>query len=739
MEALRSAWVHEVDLARLMNPPWRTGARSLLDERAMEKVVTRALDDMEKGSRTEPLVNVMDLHVPSTDLHGRPGVFRDFLGSRVRTREHGKVFRFRFRTKGYNPVDRDLGYQHDDFGPKTNRLLALICRATSAFPLAFRPLELVRGEQTDQLFEPGDGQVAYYSDGGILDNKPFTTAIKAIFSRAASHKVDRVLFFVEPDPRTPAEEEKETRPAEPGPLQVLLKAASAIPRHDSIAADLEAARDRGRRIREFRAILDGLESLINQRYFPKVAGMEEAEYRRFLRGQAQFEGYRLLKVDTLKARLRRTVQVALPQSPGAVRAFADEIGRMARNQVGGFLEAFDVEFRVRKYYRLIEILNAAYERRGMQEHGQKMAELERRLWASLDKVRSVEWQAWFGTDGKEPCQFGSRVRGLQGLEGERLGAEVSGLLNEMQACMSGRLKEISAEGLATAQEIDQLLAGANVDSLTSGPEAPSFETLFCRFEVVDMFLYPAIEASDLGERDPIELVRISPEDAHLIDVRREDKLAGELLFHFGGFLKREWRANDILWGRLDAAEIISRTVLKAAGVQERETVTSCVRRAQEEIVRQEVEAYKPEKHAPDYVSFLESHLKPVGSQGLKDVGLLYRTRLISLGLPALANMVFDLSLAGLVSSVLAGLLFSTLLPLVLGLGFFLASALEGLKVIIASPLVGTGRVLASPLVGAWLMLVSLSVGLALIVAVLVAIVFVLPVRTLVGLVRRVFA
>ena len=72
------------------------------------------------------------------------------------------------------------------------------------------------------------------------------------------------------------------------------------------------------------------------------------------------------------------------------------------------------------------------------------------------------------------------------------------------------------------------------------------------------------------------MVRISPEDADLIDVRREDKLAGELLFHFGGFLKREWRANDILWGRLDAAEIISRTVLKAAGVQERETVTSCV-------------------------------------------------------------------------------------------------------------------------------------------------------------------
>ena len=70
---------------------------------------------------------------------GGPGVFRDFLGSRVRTREHGKVFRFRFRTKGYNPVDRDLGYKHDDFGPKRNPLLALICPGHLRFPSGFSP------------------------------------------------------------------------------------------------------------------------------------------------------------------------------------------------------------------------------------------------------------------------------------------------------------------------------------------------------------------------------------------------------------------------------------------------------------------------------------------------------------------------------------------------------------------------------------------------------------------------
>ena len=183
----------------------------------------------------------------------------------------------------------------------------------------------MRGEQTDQLFEPGDGQVAYYSDGGILDNKPFTAAIKAIFSPGGQPQGGPGALLRGAGP---------SDSGRGGKGDAARRARSSAGASESRLRHSEArqhsSRSRGRaRPRSankgVRAILDGLESLINQRYFPKVAGMEEAEYRRFLRGQAQFEGYRLQKVDKLKARLRRTVQVALPQSPGAVRAFADEI------------------------------------------------------------------------------------------------------------------------------------------------------------------------------------------------------------------------------------------------------------------------------------------------------------------------------------------------------------------------------------------------------------------------------
>ncbi|MCS6862852.1 MAG: DUF3376 domain-containing protein, partial [Abditibacteriales bacterium] len=52
---------------------------------------------------------------------------------------------------------------------------------------------------------------------------------------------------------------------------------------------------------------------------------------------------------------------------------------------------------------------------------------------------------------------------------------------------------------------------------------------------------------------------------HLIDENNPNesrrKLAGTALFNFGAFLERLWRENDMMWGRLDAAERIITTLL----------------------------------------------------------------------------------------------------------------------------------------------------------------------------------
>ena len=59
-----------------------------------------------------------------------------------------------------------------------------------------------------------------------------------------------------------------------------------------------------------------------------------------------------------------------------------------------------------------------------------------------------------------------------------------------------------------------------------------------------------------GENKDIAVVRVSPRDATSVCDERKGKvkLAGTAIHHFGGFFRPDWRRNDIMWGRLDAAE-----------------------------------------------------------------------------------------------------------------------------------------------------------------------------------------
>jgi patatin-related protein len=78
------------------------------------------------------------------------------------------------------------------------------------------------------------------------------------------------------------------------------------------------------------------------------------------------------------------------------------------------------------------------------------------------------------------------------------------------------------------------------------------------FTLYDLLAYPIQYGTDVGEADIIDVHRVSPKDAtDLIDVRRDPdriKVGGAQFGHFGAFFDRLWRENDILWGRLDAAE-----------------------------------------------------------------------------------------------------------------------------------------------------------------------------------------
>lgn len=93
---------------------------------------------------------------------------------------------------------------------------------------------------------------------------------------------------------------------------------------------------------------------------------------------------------------------------------------------------------------------------------------------------------------------------------------------------------------------------------------------FQQFRYLDKVLYPFEYLMDLTEKELIETIRISPNDATLglgEGKTLEDKLAGDTLFAFGGFFKKSWRSNDILWGRLDGLNRIFEALLTPEAVK----------------------------------------------------------------------------------------------------------------------------------------------------------------------------
>ena len=65
----------------------------------------------------------------------------------------------------------------------------------------------------------------------------------------------------------------------------------------------------------------------------------------------------------------------------------------------------------------------------------------------------------------------------------------------------------------------------------------------------------------------IKVDRISPADATAL-TWETPKLRGTGFHNFAAFFRQDWRENDYLWGRLDAAEILTRLINPSASNQE---------------------------------------------------------------------------------------------------------------------------------------------------------------------------
>jgi patatin-related protein len=449
-----------------------------------------------------------------------------------------------------------------------------------------------------------------FGDGGYLDNKPFSHATETLLRREATIPVDRKLIYVEPAPEHP---ELDAPRARPDAIENVLAATVGLPRYETIREDLERLIDRNQLTERVRTLLEGIERDVQDANLDRMplestrvwAQRDLAEMVR-LKGAA-YGAYHRLRVavatDWLAAVLARAAGYAeasahrqalryLLRAWRTDRYTAIPASSPPRETENQFLLDFDLDFRLRRMAHLLsradvlhgydydartlvelatgqfvgdgdlpdfraELLAVKREllpaHRRMQDEGAalrdgRVKEVERALsrW-SLGEGRMLSI-----LDPQEDAQREDIARALL-----RDAATRDALDDAVERV---RTRLLAARLPGSRQAAGSLDPGGYDLGLSPGARQAreALWHFYRHFDDYDLVAFPILYTTEAGEQDTVEVVRISPEDAHsLIGARAGDarrKLAGTVFFNFGAFLDRVWRANDLLWGRLDAAE-----------------------------------------------------------------------------------------------------------------------------------------------------------------------------------------
>ena len=630
MDVARSIWVDHGDLIELLRDAGEREPRSLLRSELFDQLVLAGLEDMDRAGDGRPLADVVDLLVPATRLRPWLRPFPDESGLVLETTDFRKVFRLKYRTEGFNPADRELGYERNDFAGPRNGLLAEVARATSAFPFAFEP-RLIRRLREDPRFSSEEPSATYFSDGGILNNKPFTETIETIYTRAAFWPVSRWLVSVEPDPGARGKQEA---PGDvPEVIEVVGAALMGIPRSEDISSDLERLQNHRVRVQRAEGLLRRVGRLIDDTQRTGGSSGDALEVEALL-GPLAVNAYREERRRAVGAELvdRLLDCAGLDDSSRPAVEFG-LVSYIRDNPTA--LEAADIAFERRRIYHLLGAADAA----PIEEaENAATATLRARLWAEFERVQQRIWET-FGSDSAAATQ----LAGLADADLNTISATTTAALPGAVESLAAARAEIAAKVEAAAREFDRALppelarTRLTVDT-EEGEKRNTWHGLTfvaTHYELWDVFAIVAEYVGGVAERDPIKHRHITPSAATYIRKATEDKLAGDALGHFGGFLKQTWRDNDILWGRLDAAEIIVRTLLREQDpFQDAE---SKIRRVQEPIARAECLELQ-ERPDADYRLFLEREYR-VGAEDIADVDVHDRAELAVRGTDVLRNML----------------------------------------------------------------------------------------------------
>jgi patatin-related protein len=635
LEGLRKLWLNDGDIGVLV-----ADRRSAYEDAAMQTLVDGLQADFEAKSvlnadrmlmrlisafremdapdpqSVPPLVDELDLWVTATDLDGKRLPIQ--LSNRV-VSEKRFANRYHFRV---SPQDR-----RNDFENKDNPFLSFAARCTSAFPFAFEAMRL--GHLADFAnvppldaawqrfypeYAPDDFPARRFSDGGILDNKPFSYATGALVARRAPLPVDRKLVYVEPDPSAGGEE---APPGEWNGLQTAQAALLSIPRAEGIRNDIQAVLNRNRTIERVRDILaqaaaDAPESAVIEKLLSDDggAGWAQKSLAETIRDQGWgvgYASYHRLKVRGLVDYLALLVVRANGLDPDSddllavhylVRAWKeanyaeDPSGtRASENQL---LLDLSLPYRWRRLdyvmKRLRElrspdpaVVARALEGAGLPgslppggDHEATFLDLRAKLTLAADTLYEADRK--LASPESPLAAFDLKQRNFRTVLATpddrsmlaRAEAVVADLgADAFDAVTRQVMDEIRGASRVSREQVDAALgppvSQRRREDATGFDSAVTYALRFYydAFEAFDAILYPLEFGTDIAETNPVEIRRISPLECELPgEVKGEARvLRGTSINHFGAFFNAEWRKHDMLWGRLNGSESLIRALL----------------------------------------------------------------------------------------------------------------------------------------------------------------------------------
>lgn len=583
IDAVSDLWINQGDISTLLNDRGSlagiTGLTqqkppvALLNGERMYRMLLDAFGAMAPGGSACDPGDRVDLYVTTTDVRGE--IVRIPLANGYATeKRYRQAFHF-----CYEPAaDRN------DFADAKKAQLAFAARCTSSFPFAFEPFTWsdaarLSGVSDDTwtdnlLYHSGDYARRPLCDGGYLDNKPFSYVCDEMAKRHSELPAGRTLFYVEPDPQALDEaSHRSLQEKKPDPIENVLQALS-LPGYETIREDIERVLRRNDRVDTLQELTSTVEGFI-------AANPDRAKRSAVQQQGLSYHAYHIIKVNSVKDWFAELVctasHIGEARLEQVIRELVERWVDVAYRSTHGddqFLLDLDFGYRMRKIAFLL--------RRG-QARSSCVVELKK----LYDRVYALQRIMRDRIAVGAQKLFASRRDGLEAVSRLHDPKARAAALDELFASLRGAAGGVNLDSLndLIANEMRPQMRDLahQLTKILSVPDAEKLRLDCEAFEQYDVVLFPLMRAGEVGEPVHVDVVRISPLD--VATGGGVSKLAGTKLAHFGAFLESDWRRNDILWGRMDAAESLIRQMMQRAkeDVSE-ELIKSVVAAAHEAII-----------------------------------------------------------------------------------------------------------------------------------------------------------